>query len=418
MKRHGYDGLPAHCFWKDSIADIAPAEIDPVVRTKFTLSPQDKIATAGSCFAQHISNFLCGTGFHFLVTESAHPLFADQAPAFNYGVFTARYGNVYTPRQWLQLLQRAYGAFTPAESFWPGKDGRALDPFRPAIQPRGFSSPAEAEADRRQHFAAVRRAVEELDVFVFTLGLTEAWVCRESGAVYPVCPGVVGGAFDESRHVFENFGVAETFADLNAAIAFVRARNPGARFILTVSPVPLIATALDRSALVSTTYSKSVLRVAAEEAAALRNDPRFPHAHFGLATLGRVAPACLAVMDARTRYPHALGASGRLYLICTLARAYDEAGDTERAFAAAQAGAGLRSARGRGDAAGERVRLVPAAPRPLSGADDPTDRLAFVFGPPRSGTTCSNRFWRATETSPRLARPSFSRHLPGRAGDG
>src|SRR5208337_4041953 len=39
------------------------------------------------------------------------------------------------------------------------------------------------------------------------------------------------------------------------------------RFILTVSPVPLIATMEDRSVLASTTYSKSVLRVAAEEIA-------------------------------------------------------------------------------------------------------------------------------------------------------
>ena len=35
--------------------------------------------------------------------------------------------------------------------------------------------------------------------------------------------------------------------------------------ILTVSPVPLTATAEDRGVLVSTTLSKSVLRVAAEE---------------------------------------------------------------------------------------------------------------------------------------------------------
>ena len=126
------------------------------------------------------------------------------------------------------------------------------------------------EADRRQHFAAVRRAVETLDVFVFTLGLTEAWTCRESGAVYPVCPGVAGGVFDPARHVLRNFTAAETRADLDAAIAFVRARNPKARFLLTVSPVPLVATALDRSVLTSTTYSKAVLRVAAEEAAAGR----------------------------------------------------------------------------------------------------------------------------------------------------
>ena len=42
--------------------------------------------------------------------------------------------------------------------------------------------------------------------------------------------------------------------------------NPGVRVLLTVSPVPLIATFEDRHVLVSTTYSKSVLRVAAQAA--------------------------------------------------------------------------------------------------------------------------------------------------------
>ena len=40
--------------------------------------------------------------------------------------------------------------------------------------------------------------------------------------------------------------------------------NPSVRIILTVSPVPLIATFERRNVLVSTTYSKSALRVAAD----------------------------------------------------------------------------------------------------------------------------------------------------------
>jgi hypothetical protein len=47
-------------------------------------------------------------------------------------------------------------------------------------------------------------------------------------------------------------------------MSLLRSVNPRARVILTVSPVPLVATAEDRHVLVSTTYSKSVLRVAAE----------------------------------------------------------------------------------------------------------------------------------------------------------
>ena len=104
-------------------------------------------------------------------------------------------------------------------------------------------------------------------MFVFTLGLTETWVAKQDGAAYPLCPGVSGGVFDKDRYQFINLTAAEVTSDLRAAIEHIRMRNPAARVILTVSPVPLAATAEDRSVLVSTTYSKAVLRVAAEELA-------------------------------------------------------------------------------------------------------------------------------------------------------
>ena len=265
MPRHGYADLPTHCFWREAVATPPMQDVDPVVAGKFLIARADKVATAGSCFAQHISRVLGAVGFSALVTESAHPaLPARLFDGYNYGVYTARYGNLYTARQLRQLLARAYGDFAPLEDVWAGEGLRAIDPFRPAIQPRGFSSVAELRADRARHLAAVRRMVEEMDVFVFTLGLTEAWIDARDGAVFPLCPGVAGGVFNPARHAFRNFDVGEVVDDMSAALEFIAARNPRARVILTVSPVPLAATAEDRSVLVSTTYSKSVLRVAAE----------------------------------------------------------------------------------------------------------------------------------------------------------
>ena len=58
--------------------------------------------------------------------------------------------------------------------------------------------------------------------------------------------------------------MAETEANLLLFLEAVKKRNPRLRVLLTVSPVPLAATYEDRSVLVSTMYSKSVLRVAAE----------------------------------------------------------------------------------------------------------------------------------------------------------
>ncbi|WP_347270022.1 GSCFA domain-containing protein [Rhizorhabdus histidinilytica] len=269
MSDHPYRSLPDSAYWRRAVAGQGPA-IDPIGGGFLTLGREEKVATAGSCFAQHIARYLKRSGFAFLVTETAHPIVpADAAERHGYGMFSARYGNIYTARQLLQLFDRAYGAFAPAEDIWDaaGGGGRVVDPFRPTIEPQGYAGEAELRADRAHHLAKVREMFETLDIFIFTLGLTEGWESVEDGAVFPICPGVSGGRFDPARHRFRNFRVGEVTADMAAFIARLRGVNPGARIILTVSPVPLVATASGNHVLAATTYSKSVLRAAAQEIA-------------------------------------------------------------------------------------------------------------------------------------------------------
>ena len=264
MSHHPYRALPAKAFWKRSVAEVAPDAIDPVGRFDLRIDPGMKIATAGSCFAQHIARHLEESGFTYHVAERAHPLLADLGREHGYGIYSARYGNIYTSRQLRQLVDRALGHFVPADDCWRSASGAFIDPFRPSAQPGGFKSEAEMRADRRQHLACVRSLFADLDVFVFTLGLTEAWLSVEDGAVYPICPGVEGGSFDPERYRFVNLGVQDVIDDMAAFLADLRELNPGAQIILTVSPVPLAATAeTDEHVLTATTYSKSVLRVAA-----------------------------------------------------------------------------------------------------------------------------------------------------------
>ena len=121
-----------------------------------------------------------------------------------------------------------------------------------------------AEAER--HLARVRDVFANADWVILTLGLTEAWRSKLDGAVYPVAPGVASDSFDPDLHEFVNFTASEVRDDLFALIEAMRKLNPGVRLLLTVSPVPLIATRERRHVWVSTTYSKSALRVAADEA--------------------------------------------------------------------------------------------------------------------------------------------------------
>jgi hypothetical protein len=265
-KQVPYRSQPKTAFWRNSISNLSPDDVDPAVKFDLKIDRKMKIATAGSCFAQHIARHLANSGFNYFVTEPGHPIILQEIKKkHNYGTFSARYGNIYTSRQLLQLIQRVYGDFSPEETAWQLEDGAWVDPFRPNIQPTGFRSRLELARDRKAHFAAVRRCFEECDVFVFTLGLTEVWISAEDGAAFPVCPGVKGGVFDDERHLFLNLTVSDVVADMVEFFDRMKVINPRCSFILTVSPVPLIATATDNHVLAATTYSKSVLRVAAEE---------------------------------------------------------------------------------------------------------------------------------------------------------
>lgn len=263
-----YKDIDSRQFWKNAVTSVEVDALDPVFETKFYINKTDKVATAGSCFAQHIARTLEKSGFNYFVPESAPDGLGEQAAhQQNYGVFSARYGNIYTVRQLVQLLDRVSGQFVPDENYWLRKDGALVDPFRPQIEPAGFVDVQALQASRETHFAAVRAMFEQMDVFVFTLGLTEGWRSKVDGAVFPLAPGVAGGAPDLDRYEFVNFTAEEVTSDLFRAIDLIRTINPACRIILTVSPVPLIATYEPRHALVSTTYSKSVLRVAAQQVA-------------------------------------------------------------------------------------------------------------------------------------------------------
>lgn len=264
MNSNPYLAQPNKAFWSRSVSrDFSADSLWGEDSQSSLFQTDDLIVSAGSCFASNLIPWIEKLGLEYVRTEELPPQFKDLPENLGYRNFSAAYGNIYTARHLRQLYEQALGMRVPIEDRWH-IDGMVIDPFRP-----GLAYPAESDAEfdllKASHLKAVLAAFHKATVFVFTLGLTEAWQSKVDGSVFPACPGTISGEFDEARHEFKNFSVDEMTEDLTKFIELLRESNPTVRFVITVSPVPLVATATKSHVLLASTYSKSVLRVAAEQ---------------------------------------------------------------------------------------------------------------------------------------------------------
>ena len=270
LKDSPYGDLPAHAFWKTGVVQATTQLPEQIYCKKFTIAKSDKIVTAGSCFAQHIGRVLKRRGFSVVDREPPPPELPDwRHQVYGFSMYSARYGNIYTTLQLHQLVKEAFRASPKKLLVWE-KNGRYFDALRPAIEPDGYASIEELTEHRRLHLDQVRKCFLEMDVFVFTLGLTEAWQHRPSGRVVPVAPGVIAGSYDKDQYQFLNLSVQSNLKIFRRFLNFLdRHRDglPQPRILLTVSPVPLTGSASGEHVLVANTYSKAVLRVVAAELA-------------------------------------------------------------------------------------------------------------------------------------------------------
>jgi hypothetical protein len=260
---HPYADLPPRAYWRSAVAQADRMGFADLYHPRVLIGPATRVATAGSCFAQHIARALRGAGVRVMDAEPAPAQVPDDvAQRFGYRLFSGRYGNIYTARQMVQLLDEMIAAVPDPTCVWPLGD-RFVDAFRPTVEPDGLDTADEVLLHRDWHLERTKRMLMDTDLFIFTLGLTEAWADSVTGRVFPLCPGVAGGVFDPGRHRFVNFRVAEVEADLHALLAALRRFNPDMRMLVTVSPVPLTATASGDHVLTATSQSKAVLRAAA-----------------------------------------------------------------------------------------------------------------------------------------------------------
>ncbi|MDO6964490.1 GSCFA domain-containing protein [Rhizobium alvei] len=260
-----YSKLDSSKYWRSGVADVHAVNMKRLYKKKFDIDFDANIATAGSCFAQHVARSLRKNGYRTIDMEPV-PAWVDAGLAsdFGYGIYSARYGNLYTARQLLQLIEDCETGTVRETDVWE-KNGRYYDALRPAVEPEGLDTIEEVLEHRKYHLGLVSQMFAKTDVLIFTLGLTETWERIDNGIVYPTCPGVIAGEFDPAIFRFRNLKFSDVHGDMVKVREKLLAINPNMRFILTVSPVPLTATASENHVLVATMRSKSLLRTVCTE---------------------------------------------------------------------------------------------------------------------------------------------------------
>ena len=259
-KRHPYGYIPARQIWKKSLGGRTPFEIEGLWQPKFLVDRSDSFSTYGSCFAQRFSAQLLANDFDWVNTERPPTgMSKSTAQKFNYGIYSSRTQNIYTPTMLQQWLSWSFDKSQIPEELFAQPNGY-VDPFRPTVEPDGFVSGIEARDSREFAVEMFRDSILKSSIFVFTLGLTERWINSRLGYEYAICPGTVAGKFSRDVHKFTNLDYGELLQAMMSCVDLIRAINPEVRIILTVSPIPLAATYECRHVLLSTIESKSLLR--------------------------------------------------------------------------------------------------------------------------------------------------------------
>lgn len=235
--------------------------VEPLARPAFDVPFQmergEPIFTIGSCFARNIENHLIAQGFRVPVrevfkTEAFAGMSPDQinnyaAPAlFNDFAWALDPSSPFKPED--HILEVAPGKFVDAH-------------LAPTLRPADYDTCLA----RRRALIDATATVKDCRVVIMTLGLAEVWFDRESGSYLnnPPRPSMIKAAPD--RFELHVMSYEEVYDYLSRAMdLLLQFGHPDLQVIVTVSPVPLAATHRQADVMVANTYSKSVLRTAAE----------------------------------------------------------------------------------------------------------------------------------------------------------
>jgi hypothetical protein len=244
----------------------------PSVHPSFKIPRDSNFFMMGSCFARGLENALSNQGLRVLSLSRKFDAFNSTEKTQPLGV-TNRYNTASMLNEFRWALDP--NSPFPQEAIIDLGDGTAIDPH---MNPVLDLADRATTLRRREIFSEVVAELVNVDMLVLTLGLTEVWTDRQLGLAMNVAPILPMIRTAPDRFVYRRQRYAESLHNLNEIHRLMRTYGkPGHKIVVTVSPVPLIATFTTEDVVVANTYSKSVLRaVATDFAEAHANVDYFP----------------------------------------------------------------------------------------------------------------------------------------------
>lgn len=244
----------------------------PGLESRFKMRRSDKVFAIGSCFARGVENALSGQHIDVLSRSTEFDSFPAVRNELKLG-FTNKYNafSIYNELSWALDPSAQFPRHTLVEV----GNGLFYDPHtNPALQLAGW----EETLKRRAIMHSVTRLISNCRIVIITLGLAEVWFDAVAQTTINTTPVPEAFQYHPNRYQFRVTTVAENFTALESIHALLmKYGHPDTQVIVTVSPVPLMATFSNQDVVVANTYSKSALRAVAQEwAAAHGNVHYFP----------------------------------------------------------------------------------------------------------------------------------------------
>ena len=204
--------------------------LEGLVPTAPCINASTRITAFGSCFAANISSWLARRKYRVLNRQERSEAYIVRAGE--------GFVNTYSI---LQQFEWAFEGKQPTAELWHGYDARAY----------GYDEIA------RQ---ATLEIFNSTDLFILTFGLSEVWYDTQTNEVF--WRAVPRDKYDPNRHAFRTVSPEENYLNIKSILSIIRRHRPDATIVMTLSPIPLVATFRPLPCLVSNAYSKASLRCA------------------------------------------------------------------------------------------------------------------------------------------------------------